>query len=238
MDKLNKRLLISVMILALIIISNSTLFANNIVNPGKLTFGVYYGPGYYSTNLNCDLNLESSPKLEAKANSKIDTNLNLIFMDNFIVGAKVDYRISKKFYFSPTIEYQQNRVYSYTTNDEDILVNDESDYGFTSRYLNIPIMFNVYFSNGLYVGIGPKLNINLSSDKDQIYPNNSFLVSGSATVGYNLGNYGYIGLVADRTLTNIYDNDEDVISNYPNIKSISGNNLYIGLVVGFKLRIL
>ncbi|MBQ6269096.1 MAG: outer membrane beta-barrel protein [Bacteroidetes bacterium] len=216
--------LIPMMVLALVMMSNTSLFAKT--NYFGLT--PYASFGYFASSYTCDVNLLIlSTKLDAEATGTA-----------FKVGAQLEIPVTNTVTFTPAVEFQQAKVDSYSYKDNKISASDlpfSSDDGTTSQFINIPLMFNLYFSSdnsGLFVGVGPKLNLNLSKEEDQVFSTNSLVVAGSATVGYQMKNGLRLAAVADRTLTSIF-NDEDSINNNK-ITSISGNNLYIGAVIGYR----
>ena len=237
MNIINKILLLSIMILSLFIMSNIFLFAEYI--PSKFAIIPYASIGYFSTEYNCDVNLyDGTKKLEAKSN--FDSS---VIFKNYGIGVKFEIYITKSIIFTPEIELQQNKINSYRFNDNDIITFNlqELNVEAKSSYINIPLMLNFYFLNHFYTGIGPKLHYNITNDDNQIFPVNPFVISGSAVLGGFLENeYGsfILGLFADRTLTNIYKN-EDFITKYNNkISSIFGKNLRIGAIMGFKIPII
>lgn len=249
MNKILKILLIPIIIISVTIISNITLFAKSNSNKKSISGG--YIPsrfavtpytslaclGYFTTEYTCEVNLlDSSKHLEADDHST----------SSYTIGARFEICFFKNFIFTPEIEFQQNKIKSYSYNDEEIIYSKlpELNVGYTARYINIPLMINFYLSpnNGGsgFIGVGPKIHYNITKEKDQIFPVNPYFISGAVTIGVNAGDEtgGFImGIVAERTITNIYK-DEDFLINNTKISSIFGKNLRIGAMFGFKIPII
>lgn len=266
MNKIIRIVILPIMIFLLFIMSNTILFAsannnksiqhteNDKYIPSRFAFMPYASIGYFTTDYNCDVNLfDGSNKLEAEASTSlitvVDKDTSFLMDYSYTVGAKFEIRVFKSLIFTPEIEFQQNKIRFYTFNDDDLVYSEipELDVGYTSRYINIPLMLNFYYSSSYsvsrFIGIGPKIHYNITKEKDKIFPVNPYFISGSVVLGLIAGDEVtgsglMIGLVADKTITNIYK-DEDFISNYgTKVSSIFGKNFRIGAMMGLKFSII
>ena len=279
MNKIFKILSIPIIIISLIITSNTLLYSKSYDNddmyvPSRFAIIPYASIGYFKTDYNCDVNLpDETKKLEAKASLKHTTVIHkdssyayVVRRDTsyywdytYTIGAKFEIRIFKHFIFTPEIEFEKNKLKSYKFNDENLVYHKlpELNVGHTSRYINIPLLFNFYFGGDnlgvVYIGIGPKIHYNITKEEDQLFPVNPYFISGSAILGGitkgNKNKSGSIwGIFVDKTITNIYKDevlqftnhkDKDIVTDRDiKVSSIFGKNLRIGLMLGWNFSII
>ena len=246
MNIINKTLLVSVVILTFLITSKTILFAESYI-PSKFAVIPYASVGVDWSNYNCDINLlELSKHIEADGEPP-----SIYSFSNFILGTRFEIRFFKNFVFTPEIEFQQSKIESYIFNDTMSSELDELSVGHLSRNINLPLMLNFYFRGSSdrvarFIGVGPKIHYNITKEKDQILPVNPLAVSVAATIGLTTGDEGegskgsgsFIGIVVDKSITNIYKDEDFITKNNMKISSIWGENLYIGLMLGINIPII
>lgn len=142
------------------------------------------------------------------------------FLFTYHVGGFFNYAFSDMLSVQPELLYS-NKGYHYKYSETVLGVVFEDNYNYTFSYIDIPVLLNIHFGTGSYIGAGPQLGILTNArykgtstvgsttteyDESGTEGFNTTEVSLSATTGYkgdsgigfNLrGNFGMTGIGSD-----------------------------------------